>query len=225
MTNTEYLYNAMKQYQQARSAARAEFIETMKPLESAKGTPYYSDKRDTALRKREEAVKAAQDEARRVLSIAVNCMRNAISSRKMVPPTEEQLRILQMLNMRDKVSRAELDTAANAMDGNGSALALLSEIADKNDIPVSYDHMSTTGLAANTAERLVLEIRAACVKRINDTVGARHSSVLAADYYARNHGNSYNPDDLPQEAPYESEEEFYSGITSIPFNIVSKSLN
>ena len=38
MTNTEYLYNAMKRFTEARAAARETYLQTM-----TKGSPYYTE--------------------------------------------------------------------------------------------------------------------------------------------------------------------------------------
>ena len=225
MTNTEYLYEAMSKYQRARAAARDEYMRVMKLYESAKGSPFYDEQRDKAQNKRNEAVNAAQDEARRAVDSALKYMRDAVSGRKMVAPTTEQLNILTLLKMRDSVTREELTTAANAMDGNGAALSVLTEIARKNSIPISFNDKATDGLSPTAATELIREITKGCAERINDTVGVNHASALAAKFNARSTGKEYNADDLPQETPYNGEADFYGRMVNIPFEIISKSLN
>lgn len=226
MTNTEYLYGAMLKYQQARSAARDEYFKVMRPLESAKGSDYYKEQRDKAAKKRGEAVSAAQAEARRVVDNALACMRNAVSGRKMVAPTQEQLNILTVIKMRENITHAELQAAANAMDGNGAALAVLSEVARNKNLPGGgFENMATGGLSADAATTVIRELTNACAERIDDTVGANRPSVQAARYNARAYGKEFDPDDLPQETPYSGEADFYGRLVNIPFDILSKSLN
>lgn len=247
MTNTEYLYQAMKKYQTARSAARDEYFQTMKRLESAKGSAYYTEERDKAMKKRTAAVEVAQAEARRTVENALSCMNSAITARKMTAPTEDQLRILTMLNMRTSITKAELDTAANAMEGNGTALAVLEDIARKHEIiGANYGALVKGGLSPDKANQVLREITTACYKRINDTVGANRAAAAMAKFHNRRYGGSpaqewesanasvsskgtpgdyMDLDSLPQEAPYQGEADFFSGIVSIPFNVLSSTLN
>ena len=250
MTNTEYLYQAMKKYQDARSAARDEYMQTMKRLESSKGSAYYDEQREKAMKKRNDTVAAAQAECMKTVDNALSCMRTAISGRKMEAPTEEMLRILQMLSMRTSVTKAELDTAANAMNGNSTALAVLEDIARKHEVlGVNYASMCNNGLSPTKATETLREITKALGHRINDTVGASRAAQLAAAYHERRFGTgtpaqnwetanasvysaaSGKPgqrvelDDLPQEAAYEGERDFFSRMVSIPYEVLTKTLN
>lgn len=249
MTNTEYLYQAMKKYQTARSAARDDYMQTMKNLENAKGSVYYDEQREKAIKKRNDAVAAAQVECTKTVDNALAYMRSAISSRKMEAPTDDMLRILQMLSMRTSITKAELDTAANAMNGNSTALAVLEDLARKHEVlGVNYASMCNNGLSPERATQTLREITKTLAHRINDTVGASRAAQLAAAYHERRYGSgtpardfestlasSYHAkkptgkpvdlDDLPQEAPYQSEQDFYSGIVNVPFAVLDKTLN
>lgn len=225
MTNTEYLYNGMLKYQKARAAARDEYLRVMKLYEGAKGTPFYDEQRDKAQKIRNEAVSAAQGEARRVVDSAINYMNKAVSGRKMVAPTQEQLNLLTLLKMRDTLTRDELQAAANAMDGNGAALGLLSEMARKHNVLTNFNAMATDGLSPTAAADIIREITKGCAERINDPVGVNHASALAAKFNARATGKEYDTDDLPQETPYSGEADFYGRMVNIPYDVLSKSLN
>lgn len=215
----------MATYQRARAAARDEYMAVMKPLESAKGSAYYDEQRERAMRKRNEAVAVAQIEARHAADTAIARMRDAINNRQMPAPSEEAVRILQVLKMRDKPTRAELQTAANAMGGNALALAILNDIARANELPVNFSGMATAGLAPETATEILKDIARSCGQRIDDTVGANRAVRMAKEMHARQYGGAVNLDDLPQEAPYQSEQDFYSGMVSVPYDVLERTLN
>ena len=227
MTNTEYLFNAMRKFQDARSTARAEYLATMKKYASAQGSPYYTEQQEKAAKTRREAVEAAKADALGTVNNALSCMRSTSSKRGMTPPTEEQLRILQMLKMRKTVSPAELQAAANSMDGNGAALQVIQEIAqEQGHTPRSYVSMSTDGLPAAAAQTAIDSLAKSCGSILADSVGANKGARLSAEHSARIHGTEFNPDDLPQEAPWANEREFYaSALPFTDYEVFAKAVN
>lgn len=225
MKNTECLYNAMAKYQRARAAARDEYLQTMKRIETAKGSAFYTNEREKARRKRDEAVNVAQVDARHDVDHALNCMREAINGRKMVAPTDEQLRILQMLRLRDHVTKGELDAAANAMNGNYSALGVVDDVARANGIPADYMGRATQTMDTDAALRFVGEVTQACARRINDAVGADRARQLEAARHVNKYGGAFDADDLPQERPYDGESDFFGRFTRVPYEVITKTLN
>lgn len=225
MTNTEYLYNAMKRFTEARAAARETYLQTMKKYETAKGSPYYTEQKDKAMKVRNDAVEAAKAECVKTVDNALSLMRRTSGERPMKAPTEEQLRILQMLKMRKTVTPNELQAAANAMDGNGAALAVLNEIAhEQNHTPRNYTAMATDGLPAAAADEAITTLTKAC-KSILES-GVNRAARIAADHNARINGVKVDPDDLPQEKPYASERDFYErAMPWTPFDVFSKAVN
>lgn len=241
MTNMARLYEAMTAYQRARAAARDAYMAVMKPLETARGSQYYNEQRDKAAKARNDAVAAAQVEARAAVDAAIGAMRDAVNGRKMQPPTDEQLRILQMLKMRDVVTRAEMDAAANAMDGNGSALAVLDEMARRfeaehthvneygmtvpDEYYGNYTQMATRGMSTADGLQVLRNLTKACADRINDTVGAARTAVIGAKYNERNTGKAVNLDDLPQATIADNERDFYAGMLNTPYDVLTHTLN
>ena len=225
MTNTEYLYNAMKRFTDARAAAREAYLQTMKKYESAKGSPFYTEQKDKAMKVRNDAVEAAKAECVKTVNSALNLMRNTSGKRPMRAPTEEQLRILQLLKMRKTVTPHELEAAANAMDGNGSALAVLNEIAhEQNHTPRNYTAMATDGLPAAAADDAINNLSKACTGILAS--GVNHAARLAAEHNARINGVKVDPDDLPQEQPYQGEKDFYSrAMPWTPYEVFAKAVN
>lgn len=225
MTNTEYLYNAMKRFTEARAAARETYMQTMKPYQGAKGSPFYTEQQKKALKIRNDAVEAAKAECIKTVDDALSLMRRTSSNRPMTAPTEEQLRILQMLKMRKTVTPAELQTAANAMNGNGAALAVIQEISrEQNHTPHNYTAMSTDGLPASAAEDAIKLLREACAGILES--GLTRAKRIASEYHARIYGENVAPDDLPQEKPYSSERDFYEhALPWMPYEVFAKAVN
>ena len=71
-------------------------------------------------------------------------MRTTNSKRGMNAPTPEELRVIELLKLRDTVTREELDAAANTVSGNPACLSALSEIARRHGILKGYEHYSTS---------------------------------------------------------------------------------
>lgn len=81
-----------------------------------------------------EAVELSQELARRKLSETVSAKRE-LFHKAMKAPTEEQLRLLQVLSMRQHVGSDEIHYFAESLADNLPALRCLGEISEKNDIP------------------------------------------------------------------------------------------
>lgn len=225
MTNTEYLYNAMKRFTEVRAAAREAYIQTMKPYESAKGSSFYTEQQEKALKIRNDTVEAAKAECIKTVDNALSLMRRTNNNRPMTAPTEEQLRILQMLKMRKTVTPAELQTAANAMNGNGSALAVIQEIArEQKCVTHNFTAMSTDGLPASAAEDAIKSLQGACADILESSVTIARR--IASEHHARMYGGNVAPDDLPQEKLYSSERDFYErALHWPPYELFTKAVN
>ncbi|MBR3505327.1 MAG: hypothetical protein IKO07_13945 [Clostridia bacterium] len=225
MKRTEILYSAMKDFTDARIAARAEYFAKMKPIETAKGSKYYNDARKEAEKARRATVDEARAKAADTVDVMIASMRKANSVRAMAAPTEEQLRILQALKMREKVTLNELDAAANAMCGNGAGLAVVEEIAQNSGVAhPNYNALATAGLSIAEGERVINNLLEACKRVLNGT-GATRAAELNRLRQADIHNEHINPDDLPQEPPYESVSDFYARNISTPYDIFSQAVD
>lgn len=244
MSNTHDLYDGMRTFQQARNTAQKTYSETMKRYEGARGTDYYSDQQAISAKVRDEAIAAARATCIQTVNNALARMRSAIERKGMTAPSDAQLRILQLLRMRDvrEIAAEELQAAAVSMDGNGAALAVVQSIAndkmearaqdDKAGKPLQAPYyapnflaMSTDGLPAAQATKALDSLTEICRNIIHGN-GASRAATLAAEYQQRRQGTPYNPDDLPRERDYESEEEFYSRyMIATPFAQFAKTVN
>lgn len=163
--NTDLFYTRAKEYQGKRAAIVDEYEKRMKALEDAKGSKYFTDESKKAEDTRDEALKALKDEYGEYFRISLDAMSKANAARKMTPPTEEELRTLQLLKMKDKPTEAELAAAANTLKGNATCLSVLTEIAhnagymrgymgysETKEMPVEEAEAAIKGLASSVRD-------------------------------------------------------------------------
>lgn len=224
--NTTNLYRAVADFMTARSEAVEEYLLMTRRYASAKGSQMYIDKMDEAAKKRDKAISNAQSIAKREIRETLLAMVDKADKIKMQPPTEEQLRILQMLNLKERVTEAECVGAANAMEGNATALALVDELATKSGVL----HTSfARSLAVKiydpaTARQAIKELAEACYEIVNNTTGARKVALLTKQRHQRQYGGTFDPYELPQEEPFKDESDFYEQM-NIPLSAFSSAVD
>lgn len=143
MTNTQRYTRAIIRFQDARNSAQAEYEEHAAELERYKGSKFYEDELAKAKAGLDARIAEARQECTTSVNNALEAMRKALQNRKLKPPTQEQLAILQALKMRETITQDELDQAAQSMGGNGLALGVVQEIARKQGIFRGYASLAT----------------------------------------------------------------------------------
>lgn len=206
MNPTTWMYNAVKTFTDTRTAAVEAYQKRMKELTDMKGSKYFIDEKAKAVKARDMAIEQARLECRKSLSGTFKTMRENNSKRGLKPPTEEQLRTLQMLQMREHITETELQAAANAMNGNGSALQIIHEIARKHGITGIDYRSEANDFSIQQASEQIDQLAAAC-NRILET-GARRAAYLGAKKSHEWHGTDFDEYALPQEEPFKSENDF-----------------
>ena len=202
IANTTLFYTRAKEYQDKRKGVIDTFDSHMKALETAKGSKYFEDEAKKAEDTRDEALKALKDEYGEYFRISLDAMSKANASRKMTPPTEEELRTLQLLKMKDKPTEAELAAAANTLKGNATCLSVLTEIAHNAGYMRGYMGYSET--------------KELPVSDVEDTIRGLHNSVrefmdydtpraarVAREHNERMYGATPNAPALPKRPLFE----------------------
>jgi hypothetical protein len=103
-------------------------------LEAHRGSRYYTECIEKLEKERQDAIQALRAEYRREFSVTIDGMRKSILSRPAIPPSADQVAILSVLKMREKVSQEELEQAARALADNDFALAALEDISSSKGI-------------------------------------------------------------------------------------------
>ena len=240
MSNTFTMYDTVTTFQRRQREAYDAYIEAMKGLETAKGSQYYSDRQREAMDKRKAAEEQARSDARYWIKKTAESMIEANKARKAVPPTAEQLAILQTMKLRTDISDAELDQIANAMDGNAMALGVVNDFAKevyqrRNNsantgsrhpyrITKNYLAMVKGDYPIAEMEKEIAHIARACGS-IVDSDGANRVRGRVMELHSAKYGGNADRDTLAREKIASSEQEFYEGITSVPVETLQKCLN
>ena len=234
MTNTDRLYTAIRDFTNARSAHREEFLRKKRSLETYKGSAGYEKELKAARKVREDADAAARAICKKDVDSALDAMQKANSKRGMIAPTEDQVRILQVAQMLKKPTKPTLDAIANSLGGNALALAALSDIArdawageedELERFTRNYSSLATAEMTAQGAAEAIRSLGRTCAQIMNGS-GANRARVLGAEHAKKFHGADYDPDDLPQEKPYMTESEFYSReLPGADFSLFAKAVN
>lgn len=200
--NTDLFYTRTKEYQDKRKNIIDEYEKRLESLENAKGSKYFTDEAKKAEDKRDEALTALKNEYNGYFNIAFDAMRKANAARKMTPPTEEELRTLQLLKMKDKPTEAELAAAANTLKGNVTCLSVLTEISHNAGYMRDYmGYSETKELPVSDAEDTI-KVLASSVRDFMDFDTPRAARV-AAEYHAQHYGINPDAPALPKRPLFE----------------------
>ena len=212
--NTDLFYTRAKEYQGKRAAIVDEYEKRMKALEDAKGSKYFTDEAKKAEDTRDEALKALKDEYGEYFRISLDAMSKANAARKMTPPTEEELRTLQLLKMKDKPTEAELAAAANTLKGNATCLSVLTEIAhnagymrgymgysEAKELPVSEVEEAIRGLSSSVRDFLDFD--------------TKKTARIAQAYYDHNYMPYADARDLPKRSLFNDKSECFYEIAKM----------
>ena len=240
MNNTYTLYDTVVTFQRRQREAYDAYIEAMKGLESAKGSQYYDDRQKEAMSKRKAAEEEARKEARYWLKKTVDEMAAANHVRKAIPPTADQLAVLQAMKMRTDISDDELEQIANAMEGNSMGLGIVNDFAREvysrrekgtnaanphpHGFPKNYLSMARDSYPVKDMDQEIRNIASAC-SQIIESDGANRIRGMTTDIHNKQYGTTVDRDTLAREAIPTSESAFYENLSSVPVNILQNCLN
>lgn len=125
---TRHYYNACKEYRQKLRGIWAAYEKKMQSVEQYKGSAGYEKDKAKAERERDAAISELQQEYRKSFTNIIDGMRTSATTRSMVPPTQDELALLQALKMRDHISRDELEQAGRTFKNSPVCLSVLEEI-------------------------------------------------------------------------------------------------
>lgn len=234
MTNTEKIYNAMKDFTDKRSANRETYLKKKKELEKYQGSVGYQKGISDAMKIRQDANEEARKECEKIVNEVISDMVKKNGERKIEAPTDEQVRLLTVAKMLKKPSKAALDSIANSLNGNALSLAALTDIARDawKDEPnvleryiTNYEQYATRELSSQAVTDAIKELRTVC-SEIRKGSGVNRVREYGADFNVRHHGGKYDPDELPQEEPYTSERDFYNReLRGVDYDLFMKAVN
>ena len=126
---TQWYFRDWCKYRAGLREIWASFDQGMKELEPMKGSKHYIERCEELTTERDNAICNLQTEFRNEFSLTIGGMRASVDEGPAIPPSGDQLAILQALNMREKISIEELKMAERSMNGNDLALSTLQDLA------------------------------------------------------------------------------------------------
>ena len=134
LTNSEIFFKAAKTFQDERKHINEEYEQALKDLENKRGSEYYKAETARLKEERDSRLSALKQDSGSTMLNAIEAMRKTAAQRATVAPTDEQLRVLQVLRMRETVSEKELTEAAQCLKNCPLGLSVIQEIAGKNGV-------------------------------------------------------------------------------------------
>lgn len=131
MKNTDIFYRNAKEYQSRRKDIIDEYEQRVNFLRDMVGSKYYTDEMKKAADTRDNKINALKEQYSVSFDGVLKAMYDTNHARKMKAPTDDELRIIQLLKMHEKPTEQELITAANTLKDNPACLSVLKEIAKK----------------------------------------------------------------------------------------------
>ena len=152
--NTEAFYARARQYQDKRAQLVSDYEKKLESLKKYEGSKGYQEDLEKLKKAHSDDLTALQDEYRASLKTILKGMEDALSRRKVNPPTNDQLNLIHLLKMRDKVSQEELDRVAEMVRDNGIAMGVIQEVARANNIMKNYESMCSE-MSSSYAQKVI----------------------------------------------------------------------
>lgn len=181
MNRTLEYHKSVKAYRENLGAIWNEFDKKVAALERYKGSVGYDAELEKAVQDRDAAIKELQGKAYARFAELINGMKESARNRPLVAPTAEQMGVLQLLQMREKVTRDELEQAARTLKDNPAALSVLEEIAQKHDIHSGGFAMESTAGIMRHIDSLYDSAKRICAL---NKPNSKQEMVAAADIHS-----------------------------------------
>lgn len=228
MKNSENLFFHAKKYQDERKAIIDAYEKKMLSLEDARGSKLYEKESAKAADERDKALNSLQAEYKGGFDSILKEMRNVSESRGATPPTEDELRIIQALKLKETATQGELDRIANAVKNNGLCLSVVQDVAKKNGIMRNY-------LALCTEKTMPAAGVEDCIKSLGNCLAdfIKHDTSRAARMAREAHERVYGKIDetkpaervtggytsgytpVPKRPLFDTKESFYSVVANM----------
>lgn len=134
MSNVEWYYKTVMKYRECLNKINEKFDQQIESKKSYIGSAGYAADVEKIDGERTAEIAALRTECSKAFDACLASMQEHAQARPAVAPTDEQMRLVQLLKLKEHVSRDELEHAANSMGDCGLALSILEEIARANDI-------------------------------------------------------------------------------------------
>lgn len=171
-------YEVTKEHREALKSAWDAYHKGYERLQGYKGSERYEKELAELQDQRDAAIQAAHDKAQDRYDTVIKYMRRAIEAQPVKTPTDDMMRTLTALKMRDSVDVHELEKVAESMSGYDMAVSVLDEIAQKNgSAPGRFgEYMGAAGRASKAVDKLVSSANSNLKLSRPDSMKQRHAA-------------------------------------------------
>ena len=211
------LFDCIRTFDNTRRGNRNEYINKMNGLIKYRNSEGFEKDKAAAAAKRKSSDDLARENAKKKINECLQKMKENAGKVELIAPTQEMVNILQVLNMKSRISKQELERAAVSMKGNSFGLSALNDIADKHFYVGSTEGQShpnylvySTDLSGTATENYINSIAKLCNEILRSS--AKKGAYEAARFNSDAHGIPFDEDSLPQRGELVSERQFFGEI-------------
>lgn len=161
LKNSDLFYHAVIRFCEGRDKILEKYDKTAQDYRKSRGSEMYKQVMDKAAQERDTSLSVLRTDCADSINTALQSMMDALDNRAILPPTPEQLAIIQALKMRDKVTEGELKQAAVAVAGNPLCISIVNELAEKNGFIGRYSGFAAQIPSDEARERVQYLARSA----------------------------------------------------------------
>lgn len=189
MSNTQNYYDAYKTFRTGLDSINSAYEDSLSSIEKYKGSEGFEEHKKQFQEKRKNEIENLRATVRPKMFKAIDDMQETAINRKMKIPTEDEIRLLEILKMRDSVSRDELLQAARTLADCSSALSVLDEIARKNNMPQFSRYYKPPTMATEQVQKIIESLKS-ITNKILEIDKKQSLSDYVAQYHAAIYGSS-----------------------------------
>lgn len=134
MSLTKNFHEQVQRFLAEKNRINREYVDELDGLKRFEGSAGYSEDVKSAEQARNKALAALRQEYAPRFDSILNSMATAAQAQPMTAPTQDQLATLEVMKMRERLTRDELQKAMNSMADCPVALGVLRELAKKHEI-------------------------------------------------------------------------------------------
>lgn len=212
-------FNIINAFQTERNRLNDEHETTIAQLEQFRGSLFFTEQTDKIQKTFEEDNKKLRADAIAKINDVLKRMNEKIEHKPMIPPTEEILRVLQLLKMKKTISESELLEAAECCRANPTALSILQEIALENGILRNVEGFCDT-MSSKTADRYLRTMKAGIEDFLESDIP--RSARLAERYHNEHFGNNRMDRPIAKRKLLKNRESCFAEIASMDTDTLTK---
>lgn len=163
MRNTERFCKLIRTFLYKLNEIESDYNKAVSDLAEHEGSEYYNEQMEKAKQERVSRLSEARQSIGKDVTDCLKAMAEKAENVPLLPPTEEQLRLINLLQTREKLTEAELRAAAITCKDNPAAMRSLKELQIKHEIisavVLPSDRMDAKA-AMNTVESLARSAKA-----------------------------------------------------------------